>query len=208
MVKLEDAQNLLGYVDPLKTRSPHMTLLVNGLHEIASKEAIQALITATNLSDQCRARHLKKLECEAMLLSLFFGLTLRDLGGAWDSTNNQDCLRRMRDLCYTFPDTAGILRPSYEKMYYALQHRGRLSRMLSSREIKSTLWTWPVHRTGALSQCLNHHLFSASTSDGCPECGREVPLPESAPLKPLQDDDFALAIRSVNVSFDEQAYRK
>ncbi|KAL8943406.1 MAG: hypothetical protein Q9211_000995 [Gyalolechia sp. 1 TL-2023] len=111
-----------------------------------AKENVRAI---TLLIEQCRQYNLKRLEAEAMLVHICYVKLLHDLGIEPEPMGNDACrwLLQVEALILKYPDTAGLLRSSYDsvKSYWE-----------SSKTTAADLWTVETRKFwkqwGGLSQ--------------------------------------------------------
>ena len=203
---LEDSVRILGHLERLPIQSQHMGILVKLLRETAIDSGQKAFDQIACLVEACQSRHLKRLECEMHLISVCFTLALRGIDPATPSEQN-DHLSLARELCQTYPDTAGLLAPIFERIHQSVQNERNSVKTYYARRFKDLFWSWPAHKIGTLQRCENGHVYSRQTWPECPECGRYVLRQEDAPPTELHDQDFVTAMQSMTTSFDVSAYR-
>ena len=208
LIVLEESVRIVKTLEAMTEQSQHTTVLVEGLRHLTITQARHQLWQLASIVAECEMKHLKRLECEARLIQACFHLVLRELGEANATSKADENLHKAQRLCDTYPETAGLLLPTYENIRRSFSPDRRKVKTFYAREFKDIWWYWPRHKEGALKQCLNGHTYSGLTWSECPECGREVEKPESLPPTPLQDQAFVVAMKTVPASFDGSSYRR
>ena len=207
LIILEESLRMLSALRSMDDDSEHTSVLIRGLRSLTQDEANQHILSLNNIITECDFKNLKRLEAEAHLMQVGFYILLGHLGAAID-LGCEASLNRILILCSTFPDTAGLLLPTYNSikmMINGQQCRGTLY----TRGWKGVWWSWPAHKVGSLKQCVHGHQYSTSTWPDCPECGREVvfsPEPKAVDSKEfLKESAFVAAMATQ--TFSATSYR-
>lgn len=208
LITLEDLAGILTFLEPMRHESQHMSLLVDGLRQMGKKEATEQLGSLAKLIIECKNRLLKRLECEALLVLSLYHQLLRSLGSPVDIQETVRALDRAKQLCQTYPNTAGLLLPAYHNVSGVLRGTRMSPKTYYTTDLREVLWSWPAHKLGGLTKCTNGHVYSSLTSDDCLECGKEAPVAEASVARYLEPNDFLLAMKAGNTGFDGTAYRK
>ena len=207
LIILEESDRMLGALRSMNDSSEHTMALVKGLRSLTRDEASTTIKALNSIITECETRDLKRLEAEIRLTQMFFHILLKDLGADSD-LNVESSLLRTLSLCQTYPDTAGVLLPTYDAIKLALIGERRHGNLYTRASMR-IWWSWPAHKVGNLKECVHGHQFSALTWPGCPECGREVPQsPKPEPADPkefLKEDAFVAAMRTQ--TFNAASYR-
>ena len=198
LIILEESLKMLEILRDMSDDSEHTTVLIRGLQSMTNDEANIRIKVLNSIIAECEIKNLKRLEVEVRLIQICFHIVLRNLGAATHLSMEASLHRTLR-LCKTYPDTAGILLPTYNAIS-AIVHGERHFGNLYARGSTRTWWSWPAHKVGSLKECVHGHQYSMLTWSGCPECGREItssPTPEPTdPEKLLKADAFVAAMRT------------
>ncbi|KAL8716335.1 MAG: hypothetical protein Q9220_000240 [cf. Caloplaca sp. 1 TL-2023] len=149
--------------------------MVETLKMLAAKEAVESIQAAEELITRCQKASLKRLEVEVLLLQACLGKIIGSLRHHAESqpVDIDECLTRAEVLIEEYPDSAGLLRPSYQSVH----------RYVNGLESTVDLWTsqvqafwksWGDFQLGTLSYCGYGHPYSSRAFTGCPECGRKI----------------------------------
>lgn len=170
---LEDAIFVIDEVKKLD-QSRHTDILLKGLQALVVTEA-QELIPRLNIAiAESASKGLKRLEVEFRLIQIQFHTILTTV----DSSSHVDVQASLGialDLCYEYPDSAGIFLPSCTALKRSLDKGIRDWTIDIYSKSASMLWKkWAAHEVGCLRHCVNGHPYSGYTFAECPECGRRV----------------------------------
>ena len=207
LIVLEESARMRSALISMNDDSKHTRILIRGLHSLMRDEANSNIRTLNSIIAECEIKNLKRLEAEIRLVQLCFHILLKHHGAASD-LKVETSLNRTLSLCGTYPETAGVLFPTYKAINLVLSGE-RSHGNLYTRGSTRIWWTWPKHKVGSLTQCVYGHQYSTSTWPGCPECGQEVPAsPKPEPVNPkkfLKEDAFVTAMRTQ--AFSAASYR-
>ncbi|MCJ1307437.1 hypothetical protein MMC25_001083 [Agyrium rufum] len=159
-------------------------------------------VSLAELIDRCHFAYLKRLEVELRLIDIAFRSMSSRLLDVESPIRNDPIVAsidRVKQLCGTFPDTAGLFAPLYLELDLVVKNgQALLSIQGWASELASGLWHGfskanPNYRV----VCPYRHPYFESTFSDCPECGREVvyqPTKDADPVgaKPqlLGSNDF------------------
>ena len=170
---LEDAIFAIDEVKKLD-QSTHTSILLQGLHTLIITEAQELITRLDTVITASAFKALKRLEVEFRLIQLHFHIILTKLGIS-SHVNVQTSVGIALDLCYEYPDTAGIFLPSCNALKRGLEKGTRDWNIDLYSKNASMLWKkWGAHEVGCLRHCVNGHPYSGYTFAECPECGRRV----------------------------------
>ncbi|KAL8945029.1 MAG: hypothetical protein Q9216_000013 [Gyalolechia sp. 2 TL-2023] len=145
LIMLREATRILKFLDQ-SDFSQYTGRITDKLRTRTTEEAKENVRTISLLIDQSQQYDLKRLEADLLL--------------------------QAEALILKYPDTAGLLRSSYDsvKGYWE-----------SSKTAAADLWTvearkfwkqWGEYEVGCLVYCEHRHPYSKKSFTGCPECGR------------------------------------
>lgn len=170
---LEDAIFAIDEVKKLE-QSRHTNILLMGLHALVITEAQEVIPRLDTIITESASKGLKRLEVELRLIQIQFHIILTTL----DISTNVDVQASVGialDLCYEYPDTAGIFLPSCTALKRGLDKGMRAWTIDIYSKSASVFWKkWAAHEVGCLRHCVNGHPYSGYTFAECPECGRRV----------------------------------
>ncbi|KAL8954165.1 MAG: hypothetical protein Q9222_000049 [Ikaeria aurantiellina] len=149
--------------------------MVETLEMLAAKEAAESIQAASRLILRCRTASLKRVEVETLLLQVCLGKLVGDLSYHVESQiiDIDECLSQADLLIEEYPDSAGILRPSYQSVQqyvYGIQSMPDLWHP----KVQAFWKSWGDYQLGTLLYCGHGHPYSGKAYAGCPECGRKV----------------------------------
>lgn len=94
-------------------------------------------------------------------------------------------LLRAEALVIEYPDTAGLLRSSYDLVRSYWEGSKTAAIDLWAGETRKFWKQWGEYEVGSLVYCERGHPYSRRSFPGCPECGRKV-----APKPPKSQADY------------------
>ena len=196
LLVLKESLRMLVALKDIRQTSQHTSLMTEGMKSMTISEAQVHLAALRNTITECQSKDMRRLEAEFHLIQLCFHIVLKD-AGVMSELEVDASLRKIWDLCHTYPDSAGLLTNTYAAMKDHIRGVRRHTDLYSSRNV---WWSWPRHTTGDLQHCKYGHPYSGTMWDSCPECGREVrKLATLDPNKLLKENDFAAAIKTQNL---------
>ena len=170
LIVLEESLRMLVALKDTRQTSQHTLLMTEGMKNMTISEAQVHLAALRNTITECQSKDMRRLEAEFHLIQLCFHIVLKD-AGVMSELEVDASLRKIWDLCRTYPDSAGLLTNTYAAMKDHIRGVRRHMDLYSSRNVWSS---WPRHTTGDLQHCKYGHSYSGTTWDSCLECGRDV----------------------------------
>ena len=190
--------------------SQHTAILAQGLRLVTIPKLASEVDQIKGSISNCRSKRSHRLEVELRLIQLAAGVAMDSVGFQGSLTDANVGFSRVAKLCQRFPETAGLLLPSCNKIKGYLSRNGNITgHPIYVKASQEVWWTWPKHGTGSLKLCENGHPYSGTTMMRCPECGSEnkdEKLREEikADMR-LRPQDFIAAIKTRK--FDVSSYR-
>lgn len=204
LIVSEEGVRMLVALRKIGGTSQHAALLMQFLKDITIEDTSKYITSLRTLITECDTKNLKRLEAEVRLIQLYFHMVLHNVGKTSELEVDAS-LKRILELCQTYPDTAGLLVDTYNTVKDVIRGRRSTSNMYAKDSV-DTWWSWPKHHVGNLQHCQYGHPYSGTTWDSCPECGKEVPRPEgTSPNDFLKELDFVAAMKATKM--DQNSYR-
>ena len=208
LVTLEENCQMLIPILEMGQRSQHTAILAQGLKYVTIPKLAGQLQGISISIAACQSRGLQRLGAELRLMRLASETAMDNVGLRGALVGIGPDLSSISNLCQRFPQTAGTLLPSLQRIKMFLRHDKHASgHPLFTKATQETWWTWFKHGVGDLRTCKNQHPYSGMTMAHCPECGPEAEIEKvrevdaNAVMKP-QDFIAAMKIHS----FDGSAY--
>ena len=208
LASLEENCRMLMPILEMGRLSQHAVVLAQGLSCVTIESLERELHQIKDSIMVCHSKGLHRLEVELRLIRLAAGLAMDSVGlqGTLMGANAE--LSSVAKLCQRFPQTAGPLLTSYNRIQSFLSRNKNLAgHPIYTKTCHETWWTWPKHGTGNLKQCENGHPYSGMTMIHCPECGpenKDEKLREIDTNTRMRPQDFIAAMKSQ--SFDGSSY--
>lgn len=210
LIALEESVKLLTPLRAIADGCSHTRLLINGLNQLTTSMASETVGRMASLITECQVKNLKRLEVEWRLVQVGFIVVGRDLGATSLSEELSADLSAQKNaiytLCQTYPQTAGLLKPSYEQLGRFLVGTQRTGHIFYTKSTRNIWWTFPKHEIGNLKHCVRGHPYSGSSWPHCGECGEEMQQSVDS-IKLLSKEDFVEAMKSPDRTFDGASYR-
>lgn len=192
LVTLEDGLRVYKLLTTLESADQHTSIIAEGLRlKILEQSCGEVKAMEARIAD-CKTSHLKRLEVELRIVQLCLHMILKSLDTI-SGLNVAASLARMRELCVTFPDTAGKMLGPYQKLRAYVEGGAAPKRFLDmySKDSMALAPAYAKYQMGSLKYCKQKHPYCSANFKDCPECGREVPLPVKVDnSKFLQEDAF------------------
>ncbi|MCJ1476026.1 hypothetical protein MMC13_004690 [Lambiella insularis] len=192
LVTLEDALKVYRHLLTLEPADQHTSIIAEGLRlKILEQSCGEVKSLEARIMD-CKKAHLKRLETELRIIQLSLHMILKSLGVV-SGLNVAASLSAMRELCLTFPDTAGKMLGTYQRLRAYAEGGPAPERFLEmyTRDAVALAPLFAKYEMGQLTFCAHRHPYCGATFVDCPECGREVAMPVHVDnTKFLREGDF------------------
>ena len=200
LITLEESAKIITTLTALQPKSQHVEALAEGLRVMTVEQSLYNVKALETLIAESETRYFMRLEVELRVVQVSFHILLRKYNFK-SEMDIEGCMKKALNLCYRYPDTAGILLQSVRTLQARLEGRGASRRLFTSETI--TIWReWGYHTIGHLTHCSNGHPFSTANFPECPECGRSVEPPVRRDIdynSYLQEDVFLLRLQEAKV---------
>ncbi|KAI9844007.1 MAG: hypothetical protein M1837_005942 [Sclerophora amabilis] len=173
LATLKEAIRTTGFLASLVNAPEHIGRLAQGLRGLISEQGQRMIGIVGERIDQCVQLRLPCLEIEFCLVQASLHVVAKKV----DALTNFDfdkCMVRAIELCHRYPSTAGKFQHLVTVLRRANGNAADLPATFDMIESKSKR-RWGRYVVGHLKLCENGHPFSSVGSEGCLECGREVP---------------------------------
>ena len=208
LVALEESCQMLKPILEMGLRSQHTAVLAQGLKHVTIPRLASQLHGVRESIQACEVKGLRRLEVELRLIQLASEVAMDHIGLRSSLGGADTELSSIVKLCDRFPQTAGMLLPSCQKIGTFLRYdKYANGHPLFTKATQKAWWTWDKHGTGDLKTCEKMHPYSGNTMEHCPECGPEVghkKLRETSGNLVISPQDFIAAMKARN--FDGSSY--
>ena len=115
LIVLEESLRMLVALKDTRQTSQHTLLMTEGMKNMTISEAQVDLAALRDTTTECQSKDMRRLEAEFHLIQLCFHIVLKD-AGVMSELEVDASLRKIWDLCRTYPDSAGLLTNTYAAM--------------------------------------------------------------------------------------------
>ena len=138
------------------SRSQHIRILAQGLATVTIPTIASQVAGIDELIVNCEAKALKRLEVESRLIRLATNIILQDVGETNAHYDSSVDIAAVKRLCSTYPETAGLLSASCDKVQQFLHGKSQAAgHPLYTKATSRTWWGFPKHVVGDLRKCPN-----------------------------------------------------